>query len=484
MWSHISHSLLLTLLHSFWQSALLLLLYLGISNQQQVSVRGRKNLLLILLSGQVFMSLSMFGWLMYQGAGKPSTQTLFSSTIPGLADMIPASLSALYMLAVIWQVARTLYQWHKQQSRFKKGFIQPSQELISFVHRNALTLGIRKPVEVWFTDQVMTPLTYGFIRPVILFPIALYNQLSMDESEALLLHELSHIREHDFLTNWMIVIAESLFFFNPFIQRIIREYQLEREFTCDEFVVNSHCQPVLYAEALLKTARFSHQSLRLDMAAVSGNDMLLSRIIRMTKGQEQMTATVSRKRFSNFFAVVILLLSLTGFWFLSNPNTEKKLSENTIAALPVSGNKPINDDYKKSYSLNKNAGAMVMVIDDEPQPARESDLKPSDKPAAPDQLDLVTYRPAQNLELPESQGMKTDMQIIPVSVQEKQDEPAKEIIIQDEDPGSGMKITRAYRPYLEEGEWKAELLWVMTEEKPLPETLRFFLMNFSRSILN
>lgn len=483
MWSHISHSLLLTLLHSFWQSALLLLLYLGIRNQQQISARGRKNLLLLFLTVQIFISLSMFGWLMYQGAGKPSTLSLFSNTIPGFVDIIPVSLSVLYMLAVIWQVARTMYQWHKQQSRFNKGFIEPSQELISFVQRNALTLGIRKPVEVWFTDQVMTPLTYGFIRPVILFPIALYNQLSMDESEALLLHELSHIREHDFLTNWMIVIAESLFFFNPFIQRIIREYQLEREFTCDELVVNSHCQPVLYAEALLKTARFSHQSLRLDMAAVSGNDMLLSRIIRMTKGQEQMTASVSRKRFSNFFAVVILLLSLTGFWFLSNPNTEKKLSENTIAALPVSGNKPVTTDYNKSFSLNQNTGAMVMVIDDEPQSALVSDVKQADKPAATEPLDMA-YKPVQNTEQPESPAMNTDMQIIPVAVQEKQDEPAKEIIIQDEDPESGLKITRAYRPYLEDGEWKAELLWVMTEEKPMPEALRFFLQNFSWTIFN
>lgn len=480
MWSHISHSLLLTLLHSFWQSALLLLLYMGMCKQLQASVRARKHALLILLISQLIISCSMFAWFMNAGTIIPT----WPGSITGYFDILPQSISILYLVAVIWQAVRTLYQWHVQQQGFKKSFITPTNEVLSFVQENAESLGIRQPVSVWFSERVMTPLTYGFFRPVILFPIALYNQLTIEESEALLMHELSHIREHDYLMNWVIVIAESLFFFNPFIRRIIREYRLEREFTCDDIVVSGKSHPLLYAEALFKTARFSHQNLRLEMAAVSGQGMLLKRIARMTNSDLPYKSSKFGKTIGNFLAVGLLFLSVAGFWILAHQRNENKVQLNASALSPITETKTIASDNNASVTPKYNTGAMVMVIEDEPAASTESLIKHSIKPSAKDLKEMVAIVPVQNIDLPETTALNNEVQTIPVALQETREEPAKEIIIQDEDPESGLKITRAYRPYLENGEWKAELLWVMTEEKPLPEPLRIFLQNFSRYTFN
>jgi len=484
MWPQISHSLLYTLLHSFWQSALLLLLFMGIRKQLQASVRARKHALLILLIIQLLISCATFAWYLIAGTVTPSLITGWPIPAPWYADILTQSISILYISAVIWQAVRTFHQWHLQQQGFKKSFIIPSNEVLSFVQKNAKSLGIRQPVSVWFSDKVMTPLTYGFFRPVILFPIALYNQLSIEESEALLLHELSHIRENDYLMNWAVIIAETLFFFNPFIRRMIREYQLEREFTCDDIVVRGRSLPLLYAEALFKTARYSQQELRLEMAAVSGQGMLLKRIARMTNSELTNKETKSRKTISNILAVSLLLVIVAGFLALANQNNEKKYQGNAITVLPLNAVTTVISDGNKTVSPKYNTGAMVMLIDDEPAASAESKVKQSDKPSVQDQKEIVAIIPAQNSDLSETTAMNNEVQTIPVALKETNEEPSKEIIIQDEDPESGLKITRAYRPYLENGEWKAELLWVMTEEKPLPEPLRIFLQNFSSYLFN
>jgi bla regulator protein BlaR1 len=78
-------------------------------------------------------------------------------------------------------------------------------------------LRISKSVRLHVSEKLLVPFTAGFLKPIILFPLASINQLSVEQVEAILLHELAHIKRHDYLLNILQRVMEIVLFFNPII---------------------------------------------------------------------------------------------------------------------------------------------------------------------------------------------------------------------------------------------------------------------------
>jgi bla regulator protein BlaR1 len=106
-----------------------------------------------------------------------------------------------------------------------------------FVNRIAGQLNIKKKIQVFLSDTVTTPLTIGFLKPVILIPVASINHLTTDQLEAVLLHELAHIKRYDYLVNIILSVVEISLFFNPFTQLLSKNIRKERENSCDDWVL-------------------------------------------------------------------------------------------------------------------------------------------------------------------------------------------------------------------------------------------------------
>lgn len=102
--------------------------------------------------------------------------------------------------------------------------------------------------------------TFGYLKPMILIPAGMLSQLTEAQVEALLLHELAHIKRNDYLQNLAIRLYEVLFFFHPGIWWLSRQIKELREESCDEVVCQTGVDPLLYAEALIQSARFSSPS--------------------------------------------------------------------------------------------------------------------------------------------------------------------------------------------------------------------------------
>jgi hypothetical protein len=114
----------------------------------------------------------------------------------------------------------------------------------------ARQLGILRQV-CWLESACITePLTLGFWKPVILFPAGLLLQLPPKQVEVLLLHELAHIRRLDYLANLFQLILEVCFFYHPLFWLLSREVRRQREFACDDQVVQQTTDPLLYARTL------------------------------------------------------------------------------------------------------------------------------------------------------------------------------------------------------------------------------------------
>lgn len=142
--------------------------------------------------------------------------------------------------------------------------------------------GIIKHVSLQISHKIAVPVTMGFIKPIILLPVSTVSNLSILQVEAILLHELAHIKRNDYLLNIFQKVMESLLFFNPFVWLIKKEIQKEREFCCDEMVVAHTNDPLTYAKALLHLEEHKN-SIRLALAANgSGKYPLLNRIKRIT----------------------------------------------------------------------------------------------------------------------------------------------------------------------------------------------------------
>lgn len=116
---------------------------------------------------------------------------------------------------------------------------------------------IKRSVALLESSLVKGLSTFGHLKPIVLAPVGLLSQLTAAEAEALLLHELAHIRRNDYLHNLLLGSIEILFFYHPGVWWLSHKLKQERENCCDELVCQSGVSPLIYADALLAAARYS-----------------------------------------------------------------------------------------------------------------------------------------------------------------------------------------------------------------------------------
>lgn len=116
-------------------------------------------------------------------------------------------------------------------------------------------LNIKRKVSIFTSDIISSPLTVGFLKPVILLPVAMINQLSIEQAQAIILHELAHIRRNDYLQNLITQIILTTLYFNPFARLLAKMQNLEREKSADSWVMQFEYNNCMYAKTLLLLAR-------------------------------------------------------------------------------------------------------------------------------------------------------------------------------------------------------------------------------------
>lgn len=144
-------------------------------------------------------------------------------------------------------------------------------------------MGIRSRVRLHLAERIFSPFTAGYLKPVIIFPIAMLNRLSTEQVEAILLHELAHIKRQDYLLGIAEKAMRAILFFNPFTWLISGSLAKEREYACDDLVIAHSPDAGQYAKALLLIAESGLKNCSPGIAA-SGDKKynLLNRIKRLT----------------------------------------------------------------------------------------------------------------------------------------------------------------------------------------------------------
>ena len=168
-----------------------------------------------------------------------------------LATLLPY-LSVAYIFLLLFLMAKLFTAYRHVHYIAHKNLLNPPAALDLFASQVSLQMEIPKKIKIWISNHIEVPATIGFIKPVILIPFASLNHLTVHQLEAVILHELSHIKRNDYFINLLISIIETILFFNPFIALFIKIIKSERENCCDDFVLQYRYDPHSYASALLR----------------------------------------------------------------------------------------------------------------------------------------------------------------------------------------------------------------------------------------
>lgn len=128
--------------------------------------------------------------------------------------------------------------------------------------------------------RATVPMTIGWIKPVVLLPVGIASGLTINQLEAILAHELAHIKRYDYLVNIFQNFVEILFFFHPVTWFISGKVRDERENCCDDFAVEICGDSLVLAKALTQVASFQQQP-RLAMAFGAKRQTFMDRIKRI-----------------------------------------------------------------------------------------------------------------------------------------------------------------------------------------------------------
>jgi uncharacterized protein (TIGR03435 family) len=139
-------------------------------------------------------------------------------------------------------------------------------------------IGLSSPVQLLVSALVQVPTVVGWLRPVVLVPVGALGGLPAGQLEALLLHELAHIRRHDYLVNILQSVAEALLFYHPAVWWVSGHIRAERELCCDDVAVAVSGDAFTYARALAQLE--SYRPAHLGAIAANGGS-LRGRIARL-----------------------------------------------------------------------------------------------------------------------------------------------------------------------------------------------------------
>lgn len=341
------HSLFLgalgnAILNSLWQGFLLWIIYETlIISYKNTNSKFKHNLsvLLIFCSFVWFVCTFIFKLQVSEkissfAGGINNLQTLdkpkssFSDIFTSFTGGILPYLSVAYISLLFFLMVKLFTAYRHVHFIANKNLISVPIHLETFASQVARQLNIPKKIKIWISNHIEVPATIGFIKPVILIPLASINQLTVSQLEAIILHELSHIKRNDYLVNLLVSIIETILFFNPFIAFFVKIIKRERENCCDDFVLQYRYDPHSYASALLRLEQSRKNNLQLALGAVSGKKQLLLRIKRITG-----TNTVTQFNYGQkLFALILTTAIFCSLAWLS-PTDVKKIPEKKSAKI-------------------------------------------------------------------------------------------------------------------------------------------------------
>lgn len=386
-------------LHSLWQAALvavlLALVLLGLQGKparlRYALANGALLLTFLLAAGTFWMqyneATSATTVLALDGVGAFPIKTdadgaLITPPLTGLwqrfgvyfEEHLPL-IVALWLAGIVFFLLRLLGGLAYVQQLKRNHVSALPEEWHEMLNQLTKRLWLGRAVGLLESARVSTPMVIGHFKPVILLPIGVVNQLTPDQVEAVLAHELAHIFRNDYLWNIIQSVVEVLLYFNPAVWWMAAIIRNERENCCDDVAVALSGNSLAYAKALVGLQEMQRAAPSFAMAFSGKKHRLLHRVKRILNQPQNKSNTMEK------FTVTCLLFLMVGVLSMGAGRTDFVEEEtddapamivNAIDTLP-NGKIRLNVEHEgKNIEAKLNDGKIsYLKIDDEEIPASE-----------------------------------------------------------------------------------------------------------------
>jgi GWxTD domain-containing protein len=302
-----------TLVHSLWEGALVALVLAAAFGAMRSS-RGRYAAACLALLAM----LAGFGFTFSRAMPRQRSRVATVVNIRGVslpdgfegknrlaqrrAADFPPWLAPFWMAGVAIFHLRTLASWMAARRLRRTGVCLAPDHWRERLDRLRARVRLSRPVTLLESCLAEVPVVVGYVRPAILMPVGLLAGLPVGQVEAILLHELAHIRRYDYLVNLLQASVEGFLFYHPAVWWISGLIRAERENCCDDLVVATHGDAHEYAAALATLEQNRWSAREAAPAATGGN--LMQRIRRLLDRPE-----APRRALTPTFSAVILVLT-------------------------------------------------------------------------------------------------------------------------------------------------------------------------------
>jgi bla regulator protein BlaR1 len=192
-----------------------------------------------------------------EGIGQPFAPSSQAATVPPAPSRAPAVLFSVWFCGFLLGAGSWLRDWLRVRA----------------VVRAASPLALPLPIPALSSPARIEPGIFGILKPVLLLPDGIADHLTPAQFEAVVAHELCHVRRRDNLAAALHMVVEAIFWFHPLVWWLEARLVEERERACDEEVLRLAAEPRVYAEGILNVCKFYVSSPLVCVSGVTGSNL-------------------------------------------------------------------------------------------------------------------------------------------------------------------------------------------------------------------
>lgn len=284
-------------------------------------------------------------------ADRGSLMTLLAAKI----NLLGLCLVILWSVGLIFLITRISLGLYGAFRLTRKGEKISSQSWQQLLQRLLKAIPLKRKVRLFSHKQVMFPLTWGVIKPVVIIPDE-SRKWTKGQCSSALFHELSHIKRGDFLVKMIARISCAIFWFNPLIWITFKMMKKEQEKACDEFVLKAGVRPSTYAANLLSIKKSGQARWNMPAAVLGavGKSQLNERLNAILKKQIKPKEIKMKTKIMISLTVIFLIIGI-GF---ARPSHMKAYGEKSLSSkdkLPNEISQSIQEENVQEKQKKKEA---------------------------------------------------------------------------------------------------------------------------------
>jgi|GEM_PF-6229770 len=238
-------------------------------------------------------------------------------------NYISYSYILLLILNILLFIRKNIQNKRNQIQYTNKQQIHVPEQVNNLFEEWKNKLDIKRSIKLVVRESVIGPFTKGFLKPAVILPLSFVNGLKTNQMEAVLLHELWHIKRYDYVFLWIQLCLEKLLYFNPFFLLVGKAIHEDRELSCDLYSIKANnYNSIDYVESLLFFTRNNNESKAVQLSITGKrNSELLNRVTYILEGKKNRSYAVPV--WTNGIAIITLIISILG---INNPDKSSNIS--------------------------------------------------------------------------------------------------------------------------------------------------------------